>query len=190
MLKLKRLVALAAAGVLACSMIVLAGCSGSNPEDTVREDITNRLEKLKVHDADTLDELMSLEGYYEPWQFDNYDIDMEEFLPTYLDGFDYTVDEVTTTDESIKVTATITYKTYPNYESACNAAMDAVWNDESLIDASNEEFDARMHDAAVAALDETVTVTTEPFTFYYKKANDSYMPMFSVLYEVTEAAFE
>lgn len=98
----KRLVPTAAMAVLAT--VTLTACGG--PESAIRDDLTTQLEAIKQGDdsitsgieANAGDNLASL------------GIDTDEFVSKYLEGFEYTVDDVSIKDGVATAKATITCK--------------------------------------------------------------------------------
>lgn len=194
MAKLKKLITLAAASALACCALAFVGCSSEpSPEEQVTEHLTQQLNKMKSPDLEAAEELEATEGCCTPYEFDYYDIDITEFLASFLDGFDYTIDEVITKDDLIKVNTTITYKKYPDFENEFSEMLDAAIFEANTSETpiTDQELDGMIHDGILEILEETATPTTESFTFIYKKfAEGSYANTFSALYEVTEKAFE
>lgn len=201
MVKLKKLIALAAASALACCALAFAGCSSEpSPEEQVTADITQQLDKLKTPDKETIEELTAMYGYYLPYQFDERNVDTTEFLVSLFDGFDYVIDEIVVKDDLIKANVSITYNKYSDFEDICLKKEEAAYSEASsytydetgIIDepATEEELESMLEDAFNSTLEETATTATEPFVFIYKKyGDDQYMQTFSVLYDITEKAF-
>ena len=99
---------LALAVALAATMLTgLVACGGESAEDVIRKGVTEELESIKNLDQAALDEIMAGAGAANAG-LEEYGIDMEEFCRTWLDGFDYSVDNVTVDGENATATATIT----------------------------------------------------------------------------------
>ena len=94
------------AAVLACTLgVTLVGC-GASDEDKIKDAISAELDLIKNHDEATIEEL---EGSYAS-QFDQLGIDSGEFINSWLDGFNYTVDSVTVDGDSATANVTVTVK--------------------------------------------------------------------------------
>lgn len=94
------------AAVLACTLgVTLVGC-GASDEDKIKDAISSELDLIKNHDEATIEEL---EGSYAS-QFDQLGIDSGEFVNSWLDGFNYTIDSVTVDGDSATANVTVTVK--------------------------------------------------------------------------------
>lgn len=94
------------AAVLACTLgVTLVGC-GASDEDQIKEVITNELDLVKNHDEATLEDL---EGSFSG-QFSQLGIDSNDFITSWLDGFEYSIDSVTVDGDSAEASVTITGK--------------------------------------------------------------------------------
>ena len=87
--------------------LILAGCSGTNPEDAIREDVTSTFDSLENMDEDTIAELA--EGFGSTG-LESYGIDTSELIKQMVDGFDYSIDSVAVDGDTATATVTVTSK--------------------------------------------------------------------------------
>lgn len=106
---LSTLVALVAACVVA-----LSGCGGPSVEDMIRTDLTEQLDEIKAGEEDFLDEVEASAGE----SFAQLGVDPAQFAQSYLDGFTYTIDEVTVEDTTATAKVTMTLKSMGDIISA------------------------------------------------------------------------
>lgn len=91
---------------LACTLgTTLVGC-GASEEDKVKEAISTELDLVKNNDAATIEEL---EGSFSS-QFSQLGIESNDFISSWLEGFDYSIDSVTIDGDSAEANVTITAK--------------------------------------------------------------------------------
>ena len=98
----KRIRSAAAMAVLAA--VTLTACN--SPEAAIRDDLTNQLETIKQGDDSFVSGIEENAGE----DFASLGIDTDEFATAYLDGFDYTVEDVSIKDGIATAKATITCK--------------------------------------------------------------------------------
>lgn len=84
--------------------VTLTACN--SPEAAIRDDLTNQLETIKQGDDSFVSGIEENAGE----DFASLGIDTDEFVTAYLDGFDYTVDDVSIKDGVATAKATITCK--------------------------------------------------------------------------------
>lgn len=91
--------------VLALSVgLVLGACSGPSPEEVIREDLTANLDRVKELDDATVEELVSSMGTI---GLETYGIEASDVVRSLLDGFDYTIDDITVDDEGTSAVASV-----------------------------------------------------------------------------------
>lgn len=98
----KRITLAVAMAVLAA--VTLTACN--SPEAAIRDDLTNQLETIKQGDDSFVSGIEENAGE----DFASLGIDTDEFATAYLDGFDYTVEDVSIKDGVATAKATITCK--------------------------------------------------------------------------------
>lgn len=90
--------------LFAACLLVLSGCGGPSVEELIREDLTTQFDEVKNGEEDFLEGLEEGAGD----SFDQLGIDASAFAQAYLDGFDYSIDEIVVEDTT--ATATVTLK--------------------------------------------------------------------------------
>ena len=86
----KRIVS--ATAMAAIAAVTLTACN--SPEAAIRDDLTNQLETIKQGDDSFVSGIEENAGE----DFASLGIDTDEFVTAYLDGFDYTVEDVSIKD--------------------------------------------------------------------------------------------
>lgn len=93
------------AALFALCPLVLTGC-GPSAEELIRDDLTSQFEEIKAGDEDLLEGIESSAGE----DFEDLGIDPKEFASSYLEGFDYTVNDVTVDGDTATANVSITVK--------------------------------------------------------------------------------
>lgn len=88
-LTLKTLVCTLCASLALVGGLVLTGCSGTNPEEAIRQDITTNFDEIKNLDDAAMEEFAEELG---DTGLESYGIETTELLTSMLDGFDYSID--------------------------------------------------------------------------------------------------
>ena len=93
---MRRTAAKALTGMLCATLalvggLVLTGCSGADPEEAVRADLTANFDQLKNLEGDALEEIADGMGNT---GLEQYGLENTEVITAMLDGFDYTIDSV------------------------------------------------------------------------------------------------
>lgn len=96
------------AGLIAVLGMGLVACSAQSPEEVIREGVTKELQQIKDLDQEALDEIVK--GANTAGDLTEFGIETEEFCRAWLDGFDYTVDDVIVEDDEAVVQVTIKCK--------------------------------------------------------------------------------
>lgn len=171
MKKLKRLVAVVAAGVFACSLLALSGC-GQDSEELIREGLTEELESLKALDEATLDELMSEADTSAVSVFESYGVDAREFVKAYLDGFDYAIEGVEVDGDQASARLTFTCKSFTDLESVLEDSAMSFATDPSTASLTEDELNAKIGELLMTAVAQTPVRETDPFVVYYANTDD------------------
>lgn len=159
----------------------LVACTTTSAEDVIRNGLEEELSMVKNLDDEFIE---SMESSLSLVDLDVYGITVTEFCEAWLDGFDYSIDDVTVNGEDAVATVTLT----------CRPLFDAldVWyeamSDESLYDMSTDElyeYAGQSLIEAVASLGfETTTVelTYELSGDEWYATNDSQTAIAEALY--------
>lgn len=92
--------------LFAACLLVLTGCGGPSAEQLIREDLEAQFAEVKADNGEMLEAIESSAGE----NFDSLGIDPGEFMNTYLDGFAYTINEITVEDKTANANVTVTAK--------------------------------------------------------------------------------
>ncbi|MDR2714811.1 MAG: hypothetical protein LBB42_04760 [Coriobacteriales bacterium] len=114
----KTALALMLALVMALSLS-LVGC-GKSSEDVIRDGITEELEGLKTLNEKTISQLMSGSA----GAFSQFGIEDRDFFEAWLEGFDYSVDDVTVNGDNAVAKVTLTAKQMTDIMTAFQANVD------------------------------------------------------------------
>lgn len=109
---MRRTAAKALTGMLCATLalvggLVLTGCSGADPEEAVRADLTANFDQLKNLEGDALEEIADGMGNT---GLEQYGLENIEVITAMLDGFDYTIDSVTVDGDTATAEVTVTSK--------------------------------------------------------------------------------
>lgn len=188
MRKLKRVAAVVASGVLACSLLALSGC-GPDSEEVIREAVTEELEGLKTLDEATLDELMADADASALADFEDYGINAREFVKAYLAGFDYAVDEVAVDGDAAQVTVTFTCKSFADLQEALEASVAELVAGPSAASMSTDELNAKVGELFMEAVNQIQVRTTDPCVLEYQETDDVWSPADGARDVITSALF-
>ncbi len=165
--------------VLALSVgLVLGACSGPSPEEVIREDLTANLDRVKELDDATVEELVSSMGTI---GLETYGIEASDVVRSLLDGFDYTIDDITVDDEGTSAVASVsvTCKSASDFTERINqAATDLateLMNDPSGLELLSDEeaLNARIGEVVMETLDE-VELQQTSIKIDYSKTDDGW----------------
>ncbi len=165
--------------VLALSVgLVLGACSGPSPEEAIREDLTANLDRVKELDDATVAELVGSMGTL---GLETYGIEASDVVRSLLDGFDYTIDDITVDDEGTSAVASVsvTCKSASDFTERINqAATDLateLMNDPSGLELLSDEnaLNARIGEVVMETLDE-VELQQTSIEIDYSKTDDGW----------------
>lgn len=138
----------------------LTACSSSeSAEDSIRSDIADQLDPIKNLDQDVTDELTSA---LEDLDLDDYGVTADEYLSSLLDGFDYSIDSVTVSDDESSATAsvTITCKSFSDAISLAMELAEELAESGEIDDMSDDEYNAKIGEIMMQSIDETEAKST------------------------------
>lgn len=118
--------------------LVLTGCSGANPEEAVRTDLTTNLDQIKNLDEATINELAEQMG---DAGLEDYGIETVDLIASIAAGFDYTINSVTVDGDTATASVTVTCKSATelmnlDYDAMTEDLLEAVGSGE--VDVSDE----------------------------------------------------
>ena len=165
-LTLKTLACTLCASLALVSGLVLTGCSGTDPEEAIRQDITTNFDEIKNLDDAAMEEFAEELG---DTGLESYGIETTELLTSMLDGFDYSIESVTVDGDTAVAEVSVTAKsmgelmnmdadamTEALMEDITYGALDA--NDDDAVNAWAGAYVMNLVDA-IEPSDKTVTLT-------------------------------
>ncbi|MEI3376867.1 MAG: hypothetical protein V8R08_03395 [Coriobacteriales bacterium] len=162
-MKMRKLLTVAISAVMAFSLFALIGCGSSNPEQVIRQGLSEEFDSVKNLNEDTLEELVgnSLN------QFQQYGIDMKEFLRSYFEGFDYNIGDITVDGDTAEAEVTMKIKSYSqfmeDYEADVNQyVLDLQSNPSALSSMTQEDLLAQLGPIMMETLKDVPVVETAP----------------------------
>lgn len=156
--------------LLACGF--LASC-GQDNEKLIRDALTEELDDIKNLDPAYIEELTSDASI---GQLETYGIDPEEFVTSYLGGFDYRIEDVTVDGKTATATVVLTTKSFSQFNDALNEAADELLADESIYSLSMDEIYDRIGQVVMDTVDNLPTNETDPLTLNYELIDNTWTP--------------
>lgn len=171
---MKRIIAaFAASAVLAFSMVAFVGCGGESDEDVIRGALTEELESIKTLDEAFLEEMTF---GMDASSFAAYGIDINEFMSTYLSGFDYSIDSITFEGETAKAVVTLTCKSFSAYEAALEANTYEAIETNDIASMNEEQINLMVGTIMMDSLGDVQPAATDPITIEYEKLDNVWTP--------------
>lgn len=173
----KNALRIALAVAVALSAIGFVGCGEEQSADEamIRDALASELELIKTLDDSFVDEMTAgLEG----GALEGCGITAEEFLTTYLSGFDYEIESVSVNEDgqSAVATVTLTCRNLLSVGGALAAGVQAVLESEDAAAMSEAEVDGLLGQAVTDAISSVELTKTEPITVEYSKVNNVWTP--------------
>ena len=159
---------------LMLSLIALPGCGSGqqSDEEAVRNSLSAELDSIKNLDEKFVNEISEA---IDMSRLSLYGINGMDFMRSYLDGFDYTIDSVTVNEGTAQAQITLTCKSYTGYQKALQAAVDNITaNPEELAGMSNDDINKKIGEIVIQSLDGVELKPTEPITITYTKNDNTW----------------
>ncbi len=162
---------------VAFSALCLGACSQApSAEQQIRDSLTQELDTVKSLDPEIVSAME--QGVGSSVNLADYGVDSQEFVKSYFEGFDYTIDSVTVDGDSAEATVTITCKSLSDFqakmEDGASDLLDQVTNGETI-----EDINTAIGDVVVEAIGQTELAQTEPITIDYNLVNGTWEPSLS-----------
>lgn len=168
--------------ILVGALIGAAGCSEDKSDEQVIADALARsLDGYKNHDAE------ALSWFAEDMDLDElsvFEVDAKEFARTYLEGFDYVIDDVVVEGDTARATVTITCKSYSSYLQTLAQEKEGLSQKGVDKPGSAAERAAMAGDAMLEALRQTETASCSPLVIQYDKIDNTWEPAESSLHDI------
>lgn len=180
------LLALAVLLALFVGMVGLSGCSGgTNDEEAIRASLTSELDSIKNIDDTFVNEFSESINMS---QLSVYGIDGVEFMKSYLNGFDYSIDSINVDGDNATAQITLTCKSYTGYQQALQQAVDEITADpDSLASLSNDEINQKIGEIVIGSLDGVELAATQPISITYTKVDGTWEPASSTSGDIAAA---
>lgn len=154
---------------MAIGGLVLTGCSSAEDDEAaIKEALTEQFDQLKSLDDATVDEIAQAIGSSE---LSNLGIAPADFAKAYLDGFDYSVQDVKADGDSATATVTVTCKSLKEFESSLNTMAEEYIKDESNWEKSETQIYQEIGTKVMESLKSVPTATTSPIKLSFAKSN-------------------
>lgn len=169
---MKKVLAFIAVGILAAAVLCMTGC-GQNSEQLIRDSLSQQLESYKNADDAAMSQLATVA---ENEGLDEMGIDSQEFAAAVLDGFDYSIDNVTVDGNSATASVTIISKSYSDFETRMMDIVTGITSDPSFADMTEEEATQKLGEQVMQAFADT-EIITEQADIEYKLENNVWEPV-------------
>lgn len=124
-MKIKRVLACAIMAVaLAFGAVALSGCA--NEADQIKQQLAEELDQIKSLSEDALAEIEGQVDAETQEIFSEVGITTNDLMTAYLDGFDYSIGDVTVDGDTATAQVTLTAKTQADLTAAMNAAVENI----------------------------------------------------------------
>lgn len=178
----KKVAALAVAMAMTFSLSALVAC-GQDNEKLIRDGVTEELEGVKALNDETMSALTDSSGVA---QMAEYGISAEDFLRSYLSGFDYSLGDVVVDGDKATVEVTLTCKDFAEYQTKLEEAAAALAADGS-VDMSN--VNEKIGEIVMGTLDQVQASQTDPITLEYELVDNTWTPTDESMQAVATAMF-
>lgn len=169
----KKILALALSALLVLGTAsVLTGC-GEDPAQVIRESLTERFDSYKNADDEALSAIAALA---ENEGLDELGIDDQEFAVAVLDGFDYSIDDITIDGNNATATVTIVSKSYSDFEEKVKAIVSEMSSDSEIASKDEQEISTMLGERVMQAFDD-VQINTEVVVLEYVLNGNEWQPV-------------
>lgn len=163
--KMLRIIAMGLSLILMAGIVTGCGEKVSD-EELIREAIVEELDGIKNLEDETLEEMgvEDLAAQLEPMG-----IDGEEFMKTYLDGFDYTVGDIKVDGEKATASITLKIKSFNSINTEMqNVSADMLGDADELAEMSEDELMVKMGEVIMGIIEKTELKETDPIEISYE----------------------
>ena len=165
----KLLAAMLAAAMAVVALGAFTGCNANDAnEKVIRESITEEFDAYKNHDASVVNQIRTQNAV----DLATLGIDGEEYANALLDGFDYTIDDVTVDGKEATVTLTLTQKDLDEDEAA--AIVEELADDPAVTDMSYDELKQAVSDRIFEYIASVPAAAQDPVTIHLELNGDTW----------------
>lgn len=151
---------------------VLSAC-GPDHEQAIRDALTEELDSIKNLDEAYLADLTADESVAE---LEDFGIDPTEFFKSYLSGFDYRIEDVTVNGDTADATVVLTIKSFNEFNTAIDNALNQLLEDESVYTMSESDLYGTVGDTIMEAVNGLTPVENDPITVTYELIDNTWTP--------------
>lgn len=144
--------------IVALMSLVLYGCGGKSNEEIIREGAIAEFDAIKNLDDKTIED--ALGDFTENADLREFGIDSIDFCRAWLEGFDYSIDDIVVEDSKATVTATIHCKSIESALNAWQEQLDELVDNESVYDLSTDALNKKIGSLLMECVDSAPMVTT------------------------------
>ena len=120
-------------------------------------------------------------------ELSTYGIDGVEFMKTYLDGFDYKIDDITVDGDKATAKVTLTCKSFTAYNQAVQNAATALASNPDALPTTEEELNQLLGQTVMDALAGVEVAETDQINITYTKNGNTWTPSAASEQEITTA---
>lgn len=169
----KKLLALVLAATMLCfGALVLSSC-GKSDEEVVREGVVRELDLVKNKDPEFMESITDAALASE---MDAYGIDANEFMVSYLEGFDYTINDVTVDGDGATANVTITCKTLTDIYNEVMTNAEETANNTDTSSMSEDEANQLVGQIMMEAVGQVQATTQEPIDLTFTLNGNTWEP--------------
>ena len=170
----KRTLVLVLVALAAACLLVLPSCSAFSPKDKVNDQMTELLDAVKDGSSS---QLGALAECLDSEEVEGYGVSEKDLLNAYLEGFDYSIQDVTVNNGEAEVDVVFTVKKYSEFIDAFSETAYEIPLQDGSEDLSDEELYAQFGEAILETLSSTSTGQTEAITFNFSKSDGEWQPV-------------
>lgn len=159
-----------------CTLILcmpLGACAHQTDEEAIKSSIEKRLDGYKSSDST---ETSNFAARMDIGSLAQYGVSMDSFMQAYLDGFDYTIEEVKVDDDVAQATVVMRCKSFSGYEGALEEAVEQMKSDRSIATMSTDELDEAFGAVILDSLEGVEVRETEPMVITFHKTDNVWVP--------------
>lgn len=182
--RMPRIIAIALSLVLTAG--IFTGCGPKvSDEEIIQQAIEEELDSIKNMEEEALNE-MGVEEMAA--QLETLGIDGEDFLKTYLDGFDYTIGEIEVDGDHATASVTLKCKSFNDMNTQMeNISVEMLENPEELAGMSEDEIMQKIGGIFMDVLEEAEMKETAPIEINYDLIDKVWTPASDTDQSVAEA---
>lgn len=162
----------------------LLSCSSKTDKEVIQESIAKELDGFKNMDDTALANFVDDMDIDELSQFN---VNPKDFMHSYLDGFDYFIDDIEIDSNKATATVTLSCKSFSEYESKLSDATAHLSDSDTLTQMSSSELNELFGSIIMDSLEETPVKNTQPIYIVFTKNNNTWVPSGSASYDIANA---